>query len=251
MLLLQRGLHRSAGKRPQGLPRRLRGHRRPRHRRAGPPLRGRSRRLQRHHGQGLCRPAGRGLCRAAARNRPARLGLWAGRKPLRARHAGGEVSRHPPCARLSVAARPHREADALRPLGRRACGLHHAHRELHDAARRFGERLVLRPSRFAVLRHRPRHAGPSGGLRPPQGLEDEGSREVAFARAGVRSGVMWRPSEKLHLIWPRAWQAPCNRQGLYWPILSVLTSCCFVRREYWFPEETSDDQYLIGELCEE
>ena len=83
VLLLQCRLHRPVAKRPQGLHGRLRGDRRPGHGRAGPPLRGRSRRLQRHHGQGLRRPVRRGLCRAAARDRPAGLGLRPGAKTSR------------------------------------------------------------------------------------------------------------------------------------------------------------------------
>ena len=48
-----------------------------------------------------------------------------------------------------------------------------------------GERLLLRPSRFAVLRHRSDHARPGRGIRPPQGLEAQRGREVAGPRAGV------------------------------------------------------------------
>ena len=46
-----------------------------------------------------------------------------------------EVSRHPPGARLSRPARPHREGDAVEAAGRREDGRHRAHRELRHVAR--------------------------------------------------------------------------------------------------------------------
>ncbi len=69
-------LRRPRRKWPPGLHRRVRRHDRHWGRRAGRPIRTRPRRLQRHHGEGACRPAGRGLCRRSARPSPPRLGLW-------------------------------------------------------------------------------------------------------------------------------------------------------------------------------
>ena len=118
-----------------------------------------------------------------------RVGLRARREPLGRRHAGGKVSRHSPGAGLSVAARPYGEADPLRPAGGRAVCGHRAHREFHDAAGRFGERILLFASRLALLRHRPRHPRPGRRLRPPQGLETQRGREMAGPGAGVRRGL--------------------------------------------------------------
>ena len=114
-------------------------------------LQARQRRLFRDHGQGAGRSAGGGLRRAAA---PARaqgiLGLRAGRGARHRRADRREISRHPPGARLSGAARPHREGDAVRAARRRArasaceltesfamwpgasvCGLYFSHPESH------------------------------------------------------------------------------------------------------------------------
>ena len=101
--------------------RRLRGHRRRRGRGDRRALRARQRRLFVDPGQGARRPARRGLRRGDARARAARaLGLCAGRGV----RAGGAdrraLSRHPPGARLSGPARPHREGDAVPPARRRA-----------------------------------------------------------------------------------------------------------------------------------
>ena len=72
-------LHRARGR----LDRRLRGHRRPRHRGASRALQGRPRRLFRHPAEGAGRPPGRGLRRAPARARAQDdLGLRARRGAL-------------------------------------------------------------------------------------------------------------------------------------------------------------------------
>ena len=154
--LLPRRLHRADGSRQAGLDRRLRGHRRHRHRAARRALRGRPRRLQRDPAQGAGRPPGRGLRRTPA---PARahgvLGLR-GRRSARQRGADRrEVPRHPPCPRLSGLPRAQREGDAVPPARRRAQRRHAAHRELRDVPGRGGVGLLLLPSRQPVLRGRP------------------------------------------------------------------------------------------------
>ena len=57
----------------------------------------------------------------------------------------GEISRHPPGARLSGAARSHREGHAVPPARRRA-HRHQAHRELRHVAGRGGVRALFQPS---------------------------------------------------------------------------------------------------------
>ena len=57
-----------------------------------------------------------------------------------------ELSRHPPGARLSGAARPHREGDAVRAARRARRDRHQAHRELRDVAGRVGLRALFHPS---------------------------------------------------------------------------------------------------------
>ena len=113
---------RRAGRQRQaGLCRRLRRHRR--HRGSGDrrALRARQRRLFLDPGQGAGRPLRRGLRRAHARARAQGvLGLCAGREPCARRADRRALSRHPPGARLSGAARPHREGDAVPPARRRA-----------------------------------------------------------------------------------------------------------------------------------
>ena len=108
------GFRRAARQRACRLHRRLRRHRRHRRGRDRRALQARQRRLLRHHGQGAGRPAGRSLRRASA---PARaqgiLGLCAGRNARPRRSDRREISRHPPGARLSGAARPHREGHAV------------------------------------------------------------------------------------------------------------------------------------------
>ena len=51
---------------------------------------------------------------------PPRLGLWPRRAAHERRADRRKIPRHPPGARLSGAARPHREADAVRPARRRS-----------------------------------------------------------------------------------------------------------------------------------
>ena len=74
------------------------------------------RRLQPHHRQGAVRPPCRSLRGAPARSACARefWGYAAGEALSNDDLICGEVSRHPPGARLSGAARPHREGDAVR-----------------------------------------------------------------------------------------------------------------------------------------
>ena len=109
----QHGARRLRGAEGDGacrLRRRVRRH--DRHRRgrgAGAPHR-QDRRLRAHHAQGAGRPPGGGLRRAHARARAARaVGLCAEGEAHERGADRGEVSRHPPGARLSGPARPHRE----------------------------------------------------------------------------------------------------------------------------------------------
>ena len=81
-------------------------------------------------------------------SRPAATGATARTRQLTSERADRrEVSRHPPGARLSFAARPHREADALQPARRRREHRHQADRVVRHVAGRQRLRPVLRPSR--------------------------------------------------------------------------------------------------------
>ena len=110
-----------AGSGPR-LCRRLRRHRRRRGRGDRASIRTRQRRLFVDPGQGARRPAGGSLRRGDARaGAPRTLGPRAGRG-LRARGSDRRaLSRHPPRARLSRPARPHRKGDPL-PAARRRAG---------------------------------------------------------------------------------------------------------------------------------
>ena len=84
------------------------------------PLQARQRRLFRHHGQGAGRPAGRSLSPRRLHQRVRRefWGYAADEALARRRPDRREISRHPPGARLSGAARPHRERHAVPPAAR-------------------------------------------------------------------------------------------------------------------------------------
>ena len=146
-----------AARRHPRLCRRLRGHRR--HRGAGDrrAVRARQRRLQRHPGQGPRRPLRRSLRRAPARAGAQRILGLCRRRDLRAgRPDRRTLSRHPPRARLSGPARPHRKGDAVPPARRRARHRRHPDRKLRDVARLLGLRPLPRPPRRATISAWPR-----------------------------------------------------------------------------------------------
>ena len=81
-----------------------------------------------------------------------------------------EISRHPPGAGLSGAARPHREGHAVPTAGRRA----HRHQLTESFAMWPGAAvcgLYFSHPESALFRRRQDRARPGRGLRPPQGLE--------------------------------------------------------------------------------
>ena len=89
---------------------------------------------------------------------------------LRASELIGEaISRHPPGARLSGAARSHREGDAVRAARRRTRHRREAHGKLRHVARRLGLRALFQPSRKLLFRRRQDRARPGRGLRQAQG----------------------------------------------------------------------------------
>ena len=152
------------------LHRRVRGHRRRRHRCARRGLRGEARRLQRDHAEGARGPPRRGVRGADAPARADRvLGLCGRREPERRGPDRGEVSRHPPRARLPGLPGPHREGRAVPPAGRDAERGHHVDRVVRDAAHGGGERFLLLAPRSALLRHRQDGSRSGGGLRDAQG----------------------------------------------------------------------------------
>ena len=124
------------------------------------------------HGQGAGRPAGRGLRRAAARAGP-RANSGATRQTSRSTPdelIARELSRHPPGARLSGPARPHREGDAVPPAGRGARNRHHADRSFAMTPACLGFRALSRPSRGHYFGVGKIERDQVRGLRPPQGL---------------------------------------------------------------------------------
>ena len=115
-----------------------------------------ARRLRGDHGQGARRPPRRGARRSGCTARRARdWGYGAGESLTRRGADPRALPRHPAGARLSRPAPTTREKrPALRPAGRRGTGRHRAHRELRDAARGLGLRLLLRAPAGALLRAR-------------------------------------------------------------------------------------------------
>ena len=96
---------------------------------------------------------------AEAMHARVRRELW-GYAPDEGFRAGGAdrraLSRHPPRARLSGPARPHREGDAVPPARRGAGDRRQAHRELRHVAGLVGVGPLHRPSGGALFRRRPR-----------------------------------------------------------------------------------------------
>ncbi len=116
--------------------------------------------------------------------------FWAYAPDESARHQGADrrdLSRHPPGAGLSGAARPQREGDAVRAARRRAAHRGQAHGELRHVAGRLGLRALFQPPREPLFRRRQDRARPGRGLRQAQGLDGGRSGEVARARAQLRS----------------------------------------------------------------
>jgi 5-methyltetrahydrofolate--homocysteine methyltransferase len=104
------------------------------------------RRLQRHSGLRPGRPAGGGVRRGAApAGSPGTVGLRAGGSAVGRGCADGEVPGHPPGARLSRPAGPHRKSDAFRVAGRDRRDGDATDRELRDDAAGVGFRPLLRP----------------------------------------------------------------------------------------------------------
>ena len=169
--------------RARRLRRRVRRH--GRHRRgrgAGAPHR-QDRRLRPHHAEGAGRPPGGGVRRAHARARAPRvLGLRADGDALQRGADRGEVSRHPPGARLSRPARPHREGHDLPAARCRGAGRHQADGELRHVAGR---------GRVGPLLRRIPRATTSASARSSATR----SRTTRGARAGPsrRPSAGWRP----------------------------------------------------------
>ncbi len=168
--------------------RRFHRHRRDRRGRGRRPLQERQRRLLIDHDQGAGRPARRGVRRADA---PARaqgvLGLCLGRDAEQCRPDRRAVPRHPSGARLSGAARPHREGDAVQADRGRA-DRRQADRELRHVARRLGLRALFQPPGKPLLRRRQDRARPGRGLCAAQGLDGGGGGAVACPDPELRAG---------------------------------------------------------------
>ena len=142
-------------------------------------------------GQGAGRPPGRGLRRAAARAR-AHASSGATRRTRRSRSdelIARDLSRHPPGARLSGAARPHREGDAVRAARRRGGDRHQADRELRHVAGLVGLRALFRPSRQPLFRRRPGSSATRSRTTPRRkGWTRRRGRALARADPQLRAG---------------------------------------------------------------
>ena len=167
------------------------------------PIQERQRRLLLDPVQGAGRSPRRSLCRAHA---PARaqgvLGLRAGRDAAAGGSDPREIRRHPPRARLSRAARPHREGDAVRAAGCREHRGRKTHRELCDVAGLVGIRALFQPSRKLLFRRRQDRARPGRGLRRAQGHDGRGDRALAGAGAELYPDAGPARREERRRQWP-------------------------------------------------
>ncbi len=183
-----RRFRRAARQRACRLYRRLRGDRRHRRGCGRGALQARQRRLFGDPGEGAGRPSCRSAGGAAASARADRILGVCGRRDARSRRSPHRaISRNPPGARLSGAARPHRERHTVQAARRRGSHRHETHRELCDVARRVGLRSLFQPSRRLLLRRRPDRARSDRGLRQAQRLVGRASRKVAGADPQLRS----------------------------------------------------------------
>ena len=136
-------------------------------------IRARQRRLLQDHGQGARRPPGGSLRRGVAcEGAPRALGLCAGREAHQRAADRRRLCRHSSRARLSGAARPHREAHAVQAARCREGDWAQAHRVLRHVAGRRRLRTLFLPSREPLFRRRQDRPRPGAGLRRPQRLDD-------------------------------------------------------------------------------
>ena len=98
-----------------------------------------------------------------------------------------KISRHPSGARLSGAARSHREGDVVRAARRRARDRRETHREFRHVAGRVGVRALFQSSRELLFRRRQDRARPGRGLRQAQGLDARRGGAMAGADPQLRS----------------------------------------------------------------
>ncbi len=96
---------------------------------------------------------------------------------------------HPPRARLSRAARSHREGDLVRAARCRKKCRRKADRKLRDVAGLLGVGAVFQPCRKLLFRRRQDRARPGRGLRRAKGLERGGSRALAGAGVELHPGA--------------------------------------------------------------
>jgi 5-methyltetrahydrofolate--homocysteine methyltransferase len=136
----------------QRSPRRLR-RRGARRRHAGSAVRSRARRLPSHHGQSAGRPARRSVRRVPASTGPAGL-VRTRRRPQHRRPARRTLPWYPSRTRLPGQPRPQPEKGTARPARRRR-GRDRPDGVVCDDTGRQRQRPDLRPSRLALLQHRP------------------------------------------------------------------------------------------------
>ncbi len=104
-----------------------------------------------------------------------------------------EISRHPPGARLSGAARSHREGDAVRAARRRTRDRRQAHRKFRHVAGRLGVRALFQPSRELLFRRRQDRARPGRGLRQAQRPARSPKRNDGWRRSSIT--IRWRGAQ--------------------------------------------------------
>ena len=153
------------------------------------------RRLQRNHGQGTRRPACRGSCRALAPTGPQGiLGLRDGRGAGQGGFDPRGVRRGSAGPRISSLPRAHGEAHPLELAERREQRQHNIDGKLRHVSGCGGQRLLLLPSRFEVLRRGGDRPRPGPGLCSTQELDRNRSRKVARLQPRLRPGRLgWQP----------------------------------------------------------
>src|SRR6266571_5028672 len=100
------------------------------------------------------------------------------------------LPRDPARAGLPGLSRPQREAGALRPSPGGAAGRHPPHRNVRDAARGFGQRLLLLPPGGALLHGGSPGPGPGPRVRAAEGPSAGRRRAVAVPN------LNYEPDEK-------------------------------------------------------
>ena len=160
----------------------------------------RQRRLFLDPRQGARRPLRRSLRRGdAARVQARTLGLCARRDAAPEELHRGELSRHPPGARLSRPARPYGKGDAVRAARRRGADRREADGELRDVAGLVASQASISPTRKRIISASPRSSATRSRTMPRarawrSARSSAGSRRCSTTRRWLRRRSSDRPS---------------------------------------------------------